>query len=521
MQLENNDEDHILNTYKIAINFNANELVDRSADLLHLEISPNGMLNLYPGYTVVSKEFINDEELMLDLKESAEAADNYQQCKCCRAIFKPSQAIKHGFTTITIKDSPQGAYKVSCNIKQQRFKCPHCNKITYQNPKFKHPCHKLTLRLYGLVIKELNAMTSLSDISKRLGVDLNILSAIDKARLACNFKAPSLKDVRMLAIDEHSVLRGHNYVTVVFDAITRKLLYICKGHKKADLMPFFEKLKEEGVADKIEAISCDCAHGFISLVEEYLPNAKIVIDEFHVVRMFGDTCEIIRREERKKLQILVDLVEKSLNASDLDPDSREELLSSEISKLIRLGVTQQYIDELLESADHNTIENLKAQADSIVRMRWAISLGMKAVEKKKPQEVIEAIKTNETLKTLCFMGDKLRDFWHSGYSPAKTKRYIEEWIEEAQLLDLKPLNSFSKFLARHIEHIMYATSTGLSNSMVEGMNSAAKVYQRIIRGVKDVEYYMLKLHSLFSKERPRIIKPSYVRKNGIQFSSLR
>ena len=88
-------------------------------------------------------------------------------------------------------------------------------------------------------------MTSLSDISKRLGVDLNILSAIDKARLACNFKAPSLKDVRMLAIDEHSVLRGHNYVTVVFDAITRKLLYICKGHKKADLMPFFEKLKEE------------------------------------------------------------------------------------------------------------------------------------------------------------------------------------------------------------------------------------------------------------------------------------
>ena len=54
MQLENNDEDHILNTYKIAINFNANELVDRSADLLHLKISPNGMLNLYPGYTVVS-----------------------------------------------------------------------------------------------------------------------------------------------------------------------------------------------------------------------------------------------------------------------------------------------------------------------------------------------------------------------------------------------------------------------------------------------------------------------------------
>ena len=43
-------------------------------------------------------------------------------------------------------------------------------------------------------------MTSLSDISKRLGVDLNILSAIDKARLACDFKVPSLKDVRMLVL---------------------------------------------------------------------------------------------------------------------------------------------------------------------------------------------------------------------------------------------------------------------------------------------------------------------------------
>ena len=242
MQLENNDEDHILNTYNIAINFNINELVDRRSDLLHLEITPNGMLNLYPGYKVVSQEIINDEELKLDLQESIEDADHYQQCKCCGATFNSSQAIKHGFTTINIKDSPQGAYKVSCNIKQQRFKCPHCNGITYQNPKFKHPCHKLSLRLYGLIIKELQAMTSLSDISKRLGVDLNILSAIDKARLASDFKAPSLKNVRMLALDEHSVLHGHNYVTVIFDAITRKLLYICKGHKKADLMPFFERL---------------------------------------------------------------------------------------------------------------------------------------------------------------------------------------------------------------------------------------------------------------------------------------
>ena len=200
MQLENNDEDHILNTYNIAINFNINELVEHNADLMHFEITPDGMLNLYPGYKVIAKENINNEELKLDLQESIEDADNYQQCKCCGATFNPSHAIKHGFTTITIKDSPLGAYKVSCNIKQQRFKCPHCNSITYQNPKFKHPTHKLTLRLYGLVIKELNAMTSLSDISKRLGVDLNILSAIDKARLACDFKVPSLKDVRMLVL---------------------------------------------------------------------------------------------------------------------------------------------------------------------------------------------------------------------------------------------------------------------------------------------------------------------------------
>ena len=32
MQLENNDEDHILNTYKIAINFNANVAVTHEID---------------------------------------------------------------------------------------------------------------------------------------------------------------------------------------------------------------------------------------------------------------------------------------------------------------------------------------------------------------------------------------------------------------------------------------------------------------------------------------------------------
>jgi Transposase. len=46
-----------------------------------------------------------------------------------------------------------------------------------------------------------------------------------------------------LAVDEISIRKGHNYLTVVLDYITGRVLFIGKNRKAKTLMRFFNQLK--------------------------------------------------------------------------------------------------------------------------------------------------------------------------------------------------------------------------------------------------------------------------------------
>lgn len=519
MQTANDD---ILNTYTIANKAKFDELIlDPEADLLHCCISSGGFLNLYPGFKVVETKSCGtgfNQELILTLKPD----DGYIHelvCPHCAAAISSSSAVKNGLSPITLRDSPIGPCKVSCLIMQQCYNCPVCRAKFFNSPSFKHHCHNITFRMYSLILKELQSPIALNEIAKRLGVNINIISAIDKAQLAYFFDVPSLKDVRCISIDEHSIQKGHVYVTVVYDALTRQLLFVCKGKRKSDIKPFFDRLKKEGAADKIEAASCDCASGFISMLEENLPNAKVIIDEFHVLKMFSAAIEIVRNNERRRMLTIADMLNYKFSES-MSKEWRQKKIGECRTKLLTLCMTNDELDKILAEKT-NKAEIYRTQAAALVRTRWAISLGMRALQEKKPQDIIEAIKSNDLLKELAILGDLLRDFWHSGFSPKKTERYILAWIETARNLNKGALNKFCSFLEKLIRHIIYACSTGISNSPVEGLNSEAKAYQRVIRGVKDLEHYILKLHSFFREPRERKVKPTYVRKNGVLFPSLR
>lgn len=109
-------------------------------------------------------------------------------------------------------------------------------------------------------------------------------------------------------IDEFSVHKGHQYATVIMDAIERKVLWIGIGKTQRSVQPFFDLLLAQSRASQIKSVSCDMNAAYPSMVRKYLANAIIVYDLYHVMKNF--THDVLRAAKTKSLQDCKDRISK-------------------------------------------------------------------------------------------------------------------------------------------------------------------------------------------------------------------
>ena len=264
------------------------------------------VLELYPGCVVTEDSVLDAENMRLIVKLAYTEFD--KECHDC----EQHRLQLREWGERTIKDVPLGAFKVILKIKIPKVYCPWCGKTKWLNPPFKHPHHRITMRLYGQILNLLDLGVSHIDLKKIdqiLGVEADIVRDIDKARLKLLFNGIPLENVKYIAIDEISVRKHHDYITVIIDAQTRRLLFAAHGRKKDDLKPFFEKLKQLGLIGNILGAVMDGNCGYQNLVKELCPNAKIVLDLFHCIQLYNrEVALAVRLAQIKKFrQDLADL----------------------------------------------------------------------------------------------------------------------------------------------------------------------------------------------------------------------
>lgn len=102
--------------------------------------------------------------------------------------------------------------------------------------------------------------------------------------------------VKAIAIDETSVRKGWNYVTVILDADSRRLLYLAPGRSGEALREFRKELMERGgKPEQIGHIVMDMLHCFKRGARENFPWAKVVFDRFHIMVMAGEAVDKVRK----------------------------------------------------------------------------------------------------------------------------------------------------------------------------------------------------------------------------------
>ena len=104
-----------------------------------------------------------------------------------------------------------------------------------------------------------------------------------------------LDGLTRIGIDEISYKRGHRYLTVVVDHDSGRLLWAAPGRDRATLRTFFELLGPERCA-QITHVSADQADWIAEIVAERCPNAVQCADPFHVVKWATEALDEVRRQ---------------------------------------------------------------------------------------------------------------------------------------------------------------------------------------------------------------------------------
>jgi len=106
-----------------------------------------------------------------------------------------------------------------------------------------------------------------------------------------------------VGVDETSVRRGHEYITVVNALGEGRVLDVIDDRTQASLDAFWSQY-DANERNVVESVAMDMWAAYIASTRKHLSMAdeKIVFDKFHIIKHLGDAVDKVRRQEHRTLR---------------------------------------------------------------------------------------------------------------------------------------------------------------------------------------------------------------------------
>jgi len=251
-----------------------------------------------------------------------------------------------------------------------------------------------------------------------------------------------------LGIDETSYKKGHSYLTVVVNHDTSEVIWAHKGHGKGVLQKFFKALSE-GQRAQIKTVTGDGARWITECVEESCPNAKRLLDPFHIVGWATDGLDNVRKRiwnELRKAQ----KKEKFGRGRPKKGEIRPTDISSEVK---------------------GSRNALLKNPEDLTRSQ-EIKLEILANENR---ELYRGYLLKERLRLLLKMD--IDD----------ARKELDAWLSHACRCRIPEFVELSKKIRRHKTRILDTIAFGLSNARTEAINNKIKVTIKMGYGFRNID----------------------------------
>lgn len=340
-----------------------------------------------------------------------------------------------------VRDLALGEHQVWLDVPVRKLRCPECERIRSEAFEFVDRWARVTCRM-ARYVAELCRILSVAVVARHLGLDWKLVKACDKAVLREGFAGTDTTGLRLLAVDEIALLKGYRYMTVVLDYESGRVVWMGEGRRKETLASFFELMSPEERA-AVEAVATDMWAPYIGAVREWLPNARVVYDLYHVVANYHHR-----------------VLDKVRIAAYKRAESEEERRWIKGSRY------------LLYTNEQNLTDGQRPRLEKLLEV-------------------------NQTIHTAYLLRDSLKEIW-TLRSPWAVRRALREWCEMAEESGIGPLKRFAASLRSHRRGIVAHAAYPIHTGRLEGVNNKIKLIKRRSYGFRDPSYFTLKVKQAFA-----------------------
>lgn len=275
---------------------------------------------------------------------------------------------------------------------------------------------RFTAMFEALVIDWLQATEGIAAVAKGMRLSWDEVAGIRSRAVARGMKRRGRAPLpATVGVDETSITRGHQYITVVNALGEARVLDVIDDRTEDSLNAFWSQYGAEELA-RVEKVAMDMWPPYIASTRKHLTIAdeKIVFDKFHIMKHLGDAVDKVRRREHRELRI--------------DGDQR-------LAKTRYLWLTH---PERLEGDARARIESLRRGS-----LRTARAFRYK---------------------------EHASHLW--GYiRRGMAVRVWRQWLHGALRCALIPIRIVARMIKNHFDGVINAASSDITNAMSESINS--------------------------------------------------
>jgi transposase len=245
---------------------------------------PANILNL-PSYRVMSVE-TNDHDYHI----TAEAVASPKACPHCRS----DNLVGFGRREQMIRDLPIHGKRVGLYLDTRRYRCRNCTKTFYEALPEVDEKRLMTKRLTDWMGKQAIKRTFAS-LAEEVGCTEFTVRAVFSDYVNELEKTIRFETPKWMGIDEIHLIKPRGVITNIANNTIVELL---PNRNKDTVVRYLHHLEGK---ERIQYVAMDMWAPYRDACAAVIPDARIVIDKFHVVKMANEAMEKVRKGLRERL----------------------------------------------------------------------------------------------------------------------------------------------------------------------------------------------------------------------------
>ena len=326
-----------------------------------------------------------------------------------------------------------------------RYECEHCNDGTTTTEKYDWVAEggKITKGLEKYILRCVINST-IQDVARKEKISYKTVQHMLNQLINRTVNWNQYSDLDTIGIDEISNRKGHQDFIAIVSAKDKggnlSILGVLDSRKKEDVLAFLKSIPDH-LKKTVNRVCTDMYDGFVNAATAVFGKQKVVVDRYHVAKLYRNALDTLRAKEMKRLK------------------------------------------NILSAEEYAKLEG----------MMWILRKQHECLSKEEKQKLDILYKHSPILKEAHSYALRLTHIFNTHHNRKSAIAKLDRWMSRIEKSELRCFSTFLKTLRKYKNSIANYFKIRATSSFVEGLNNKIKVIKRRCYGFFKTESLLQRL----------------------------